>query len=67
MRLSEVLSMAKYDGWEVGYRDGLKAARRKMRSVTKIEGRAVVQRDYSITLRRQDKNINVASMFAKDN
>ena len=63
MRLSEVLSMVKYDGWELGFKAGLKEARRKMRSVAKIEGGAVVQRDYAITLRRQDKDIEATSMF----
>lgn len=34
MRLSEVLSMAKYDGWEIGFAAGLKEGRRKMRNMS---------------------------------
>lgn len=30
MTLSEVLSMAAYDGWEIGFKAGLREARRKM-------------------------------------
>ena len=31
MTLVEVLSMAKYDGWELGFKAGLRETRRKMR------------------------------------